>query len=172
MDVRHWSERGLAGSGSVEQPSDILSERMIVVDSEFGKDVVGMLMIDQRVAVVRFAGLKEFGKTRMGRSQGLGRKHFTKQERAAGSIVLLHEHQPIDGLGFARAPRPALLVVIEKDDAVCHKVPGAEGSHPCMRFRRSRLPSRARTDMRGGYPVGYRVWRLHVHAGHVCRVVN
>ena len=133
----------LAGGRAIERPGNFPADRARVVERKLGKHVVRMLVVDQRLTVIGFAGLEKLGKSRMRRGERLGGKHLTKQDPAAPELVLLHQHQPVDRLRLAFAARPTLLVVIGKDYAVRHQVPGSHRLHPRMPGGRSGLPSRA-----------------------------
>src|SRR5271170_2562411 len=82
MHVGDRTERGLACGRAIKLPRNLLADWVRVIEREFGKHVVRMLVIDQRLTMISFAGLEELRKSRMRRSQRLGRKHFTKQDAA------------------------------------------------------------------------------------------
>ena len=71
MHEGYGAEGGLGGRASVEQTGNFLANRNGVERIQFGEDVVGMLMIDQGLAMISFAGLKELGKARVRRGQRL-----------------------------------------------------------------------------------------------------
>ena len=125
MQVRDRAKRGLSRGRAVEQPRNVLPDGLRIVQRQFGEHVVRMLVIDQRLAMIGFAGLEQLGKTGMGRGQRLGRKHFAKQDAASAELMLLHQHQPVRRLSLARSPGAAWLVVIGKDDAMRHNIPGS-----------------------------------------------
>src|ERR1700723_348344 len=87
VHVGYRPESRLANSRAIKQPRNFLlnseTERDGVIHSKFGKNVVRMLMVDQRFTVISFACLEKLRKARMRRGQRLGRKHFAKQNAAA-----------------------------------------------------------------------------------------
>src|SRR3981189_2000749 len=101
----HRAQGGTPDWSAVEEPRDLVADGTRVIKREFGKDVVWMLMVDQRLTVVGLAGLKELRKAGMRRSQRLRGKHLAKEDRAAPQGMLLHEHQPVHRLRFAGAAR-------------------------------------------------------------------
>ncbi len=105
-------------------------------------------MIDQRLPMVSLPRLKQLGKSRMRRGQRLRGKHLPEQDRSPAQLVLLHQHAPVHRLRFTRAPRSALLVVVDEDRSVRHELPPAAHPHPFRPVHRSRLPRRSRTFMR------------------------
>jgi len=72
MHESHRSKRRLARRSAIKLPGNFFFEQasdgMRVIEREFGKDIVRMLVVDQWLAVISFAGLKEFGKSRVRRS--------------------------------------------------------------------------------------------------------
>ena len=58
MDVRDWAEGRFRGWPSVEKPGDFLVYRHRIQHGKLRKNVMRMLMIDQRLAMKRFTGLE------------------------------------------------------------------------------------------------------------------
>ena len=79
-----------------------------------------MLVINQRLAVIGFACLKQLRKSRVRRCQRLRGEHLAQQQCSFTQLVLLHQHQHIDRLRFAGTPRPGLLVVRQEQHAMRH----------------------------------------------------
>ncbi len=96
MHEGHRTKRRFARGRAIELPGNFLVNGNCVVDRKFGKHIVRMLVVDQGLTVIGFAGLEKFGKPRMRRGQRLSRKHLTKHDAAAPELVLLHQHQPVD----------------------------------------------------------------------------
>ena len=64
VHVGHRPERRLRRRTSIKQPGHLLADRQRVQRGQFGKNIVRMLVIDQRLSMISFARLKELGKTR------------------------------------------------------------------------------------------------------------
>ena len=92
MHVGDRPQRRLGRWATIEQPGNFLIDWQGVERSQFGKNVVGMLMIDQRLSVIGFASLKKLGKSGMRRGQRLRRKHLPQQDHPRTQPMLLHGH--------------------------------------------------------------------------------
>src|SRR6266567_7356605 len=90
MDVSDRTDRRLRRRPAVEKPRYAFRQRQRVIGGQFGKDVVGMLVIDQRLVVVSLTRLEDFREATMGRGQRLCRKHLPEQQHALAYLVLLH----------------------------------------------------------------------------------
>ena len=93
--VRDWPQRRLRRWAAIKFPLDLLAERHRVERCEFRKNIMRMLMIDQRRSVVGFPGLKQLRESRMRRGQRLGGKHLAEKYHPRAKLVLLHQHAPI-----------------------------------------------------------------------------
>ena len=69
MDVGDRPQGWLGGGPSVKQPRNFLANGCGVECRELGKNIVRVLMIHERLAVVGLAGLEQFRKAGMGRGQ-------------------------------------------------------------------------------------------------------
>src|SRR5581483_4566063 len=114
MDVSYWAERRFSHRASVELPRNFFCERPGIEQRQFGKNIVRMLVIHQRLPVVSLAGLKQKRESGVRRSQRLRGEHLAEQNRPLTERMLFHEHQVIYRLGLAFSARTALLVVGEK----------------------------------------------------------
>src|SRR4051812_8146348 len=92
-----------------------------------------MLVVNERLAMIRFAGLKQLRKPGMWRCQRLRGKHLPEQNSPLTQAMLLHQHRPVNRLGFPGAAGSTLIVEGCKDHAMSHEVPaGADVGHPFM----------------------------------------
>src|SRR5260370_31602316 len=123
MRTRPREERGNARRRGVEVQRGLLAERTSVFQGYFHKEVVRMLAIGDRRSKSRFPGLEEFRLTPLRDRRGFEAEHGAKHEAALSNAVFGHTHKPVGGKQFVRSPRPGLLRVREKEDAVKHQVP-------------------------------------------------
>ena len=125
-----------------------------------------MLMIDQRLAMISFAGLKKLGKSGMRRGQRLGGKHLAETgcclgpACAAPSASASSPTRPCP----RRAGRPAGCNRQRRRHAAIKSQAASDLIHIRLR-RRRRLPSCAGTNVRRRQPIGLGV--RHIHARHV-----
>src|SRR5258708_27714502 len=61
----HRTKRRFARGRAIELPGNFLVNGDCVVDRKFRKQIVRMLLADQWLTVIAFAGLEKFGKPRM-----------------------------------------------------------------------------------------------------------
>jgi hypothetical protein len=106
---------------------------MAVAPGEFDEKIVRVLAVDQGLAVCRFPSLKE-QRIAAFAHQRVRRHHAAQAERAFAQRALRHRHQHAGAEGLRLAPRPALIVVDQIDEAVRHDRPVAEpGVYALMR---------------------------------------
>ena len=105
MDIRHRPQRRLSRRPAVKFPREFLAERQRIEQRQLRKHIVRMLVIDQRLVVIRLARLKKLRKSRMRRSQRLGGKHLPEQNRPRTQRMLLHQHRPVHRLRLALAAK-------------------------------------------------------------------
>ena len=76
------TESGFAGVAAVDEPGATLADRQRVRGAQFHEHVVRMLAIDEQLAVIRFAGLKEQRRAAWRKSKRLETEHAAQLERS------------------------------------------------------------------------------------------
>ena len=125
MHVGHRAQRGLGRRASIEQPGNFLADRQRVQRRQLGKNVVRMLVIDQRLPMISFARSERARESRDAAKSATPPKTSAGKEVCPTQPMLLHEHKVIRRLRLALAAWPTLLVVGNKHGVVKHQLPAA-----------------------------------------------
>src|SRR5215469_18759053 len=80
MQVCHWAKCGFGGRAAVEKPRNFLANRNRIQHGQLCENIMGMLMVNEREAMISLPGLEQLWESRMRRGQRLGGKHFAKQQ--------------------------------------------------------------------------------------------
>ncbi len=101
---------------------------MGVAHRQFTDQIVRMLAVNERTALIAFAGLKQQGISRSTRYQRVQREHAAKTEQAfLPNRPLAHKHDPVGCIKLFAAPaafvQKILLVVAQEKISVQHVHP-------------------------------------------------
>src|ERR1051325_11329448 len=105
-----WSERGFAGVAGVDKPARAVANRHGVVRAELHKQIVRVLSIDERLALVTFTRLKKQRRAARGKREGLSAEHGAELECARTGAADGGRHKPVFRLEFRDAAWATLAV--------------------------------------------------------------
>src|SRR5437868_10673820 len=143
MHISNRTKRGLASWPAIDKPLNAFPQRQHVGCGKLSKEIVWMLAIDQRRAMVGFARLEELWKASVGRGERLRGEHLAKQNASTAKPVFFHEHCCIHGFQFADATRDTFAIKGEEQVGMDHQGPRSSILHPCPVWCGKRRPGGA-----------------------------
>jgi len=162
---RGGTQGRLAGRGQIERKCGVRVDRMAVPGRELHKKVMGMLAVDEGLALVGFAGLEEQRIAALGHGPGLQAEHPAKREFVLRPLPCGHEHEPVRGIDLMAAARTQLVVEGKEGVVMGHDHPPRLHVVDGVHRRGIRLPGSARRVPLLGDP-GEKKHRGHAHARH------
>jgi len=177
MRERDRPHRRLADGRRVQRDADAIGDRALEESGELHDEIVRVLSVVQRLALVRLSGLEEQGITLTAQRPRLGAAHRAELELARRGLPRRHEHRPVQARHVVDAARAVLLIVHPEYDAVRHERPFAgtrvDGTHRrgiwkprCPRAGALHWNPERCGDLHR--PLGRRIhFRLVIHVRHV-----
>src|SRR6185436_18784292 len=98
MHESNRAERGFAGITKVCKPGGSVTNRHRVGSGQLHEEIVRMLRVNTRPALVGFSGLKQEWRTSRRKSKRLQAKHTAQLECARTHLPKRHWHKPVCGL--------------------------------------------------------------------------
>src|SRR4030095_4343498 len=100
MHKSYRTQRRLAGITEVSEPCAAFTERMGVLRRQVHEQTVRVLSIDQRLAFVGLARLKQQGRSAGRKSKRFSAEHRAQLQSAFSQLVKGHRHDPVRRLKF------------------------------------------------------------------------
>jgi hypothetical protein len=122
----HRAQRRLADRGEVEREPEIASHRAFIEYRELHEEIVGVLAIMQRRALVGLPRLHQQWVAPAADGPRLGAEHRPQLELTAAQRPACSRHSPIDDPQLVAASRASLPVVLKKSLPVQHEGPTPE----------------------------------------------
>ncbi len=124
MHERRRAERRLRNRAAIEERGGAVRDIDIHPRSQFHKQIVRMLPVDERLAIGGFAGREQVGiAARI--EQRLGAHHGAQLQTCASKITLRHQHRHRLDISFVAAARAGLFRVDQPAVTVRHPLPAA-----------------------------------------------
>src|SRR5215213_1092151 len=158
-----WAKRGLARIATVHKPARAFADGHRVVRAQFHEEIVRMLAIDQRFALVRLTCLEEQGRAAGWKRKWLSAEHAAQLEGSRTRAPYRRRHEPVCRFKLRHASWPTLAIDARYEVVMKHQQPLAGLLVQHRHRARIRLPRRARTHSTHRHEVRFTLAEANKH---------